>query len=252
MPTTLRLAFPHDKTAAAVRLDHSDDLDAALKQIGLAPARRVLVLVGGAGKLAEADFQRLKPFFEDVLVPLATDEDMMVIDGGTDAGTMRLMGQARYRARASFNLIGVAAIGTVVLPHMRPSSPNVATLESNHSHFVLVPGNSWGAEAPWLVRVASALARDVPSATVLVNGGEIAWHDAQASVDAYRPLLVVAGSGRTADVVVRVQRGEADDPRAAALLASGLVQVLDPAVGPSAMRQVLNRVLGLAPVADQA
>lgn len=252
MPTSLEFAFSQGRTATAVSLDHSDDLAAALEQIGLTPPRRVLVLIGGAGKLAEADFQRLQPFFEDVLVPLAAEEDITVIDGGTDVGTMRLIGQARDQARASFNLIGVAAIGTVVLPNMRPSTPNAASLESNHSHFVLVPGDRWGAEAPWLARVATTLASDLPSATVLINGGEIAWSDAQASVDAHRPLLVVAGSGRTADMVVRAQRGEADEPRAAALLASGLVQVLDLADGPSAMRQMLNRVLGTAPVANQA
>ncbi len=246
MPVTLRITFSNGRSAPAVHVAAGNELPTALQEIGLEPPRRVLVLVGGAGKLPEDTAARLHPFFDSVLVPLAADEGVAVIDGGTDAGIMRLMGLARRRNPA-FDLIGVAAAGTVILPGTAPSSRNAALLEPNHSHFVLVPGDTWGAEVPWISRVATTLAADLPSVTVLINGGEIAWQDVQASLQAGRRVLVVSGSGRTADVLVAACGGELGDVRAVELLSSGLLGVLDPSEGTLAMRHALCQALELAP-----
>ena len=61
------------------------------------------------------------------------------------------------------------------------------------------------------------LARDRRSLTLLVNGGEIALRDAAASVAERRAVLVVVGSGRTADTIgrdVRRRTGDADTQEA--------------------------------------
>ena len=63
-----------------------------------------------------------------------------------------------------------------------------------------MPGEQWGAEAPWIARTATVLAGTAGSITVLVNGGQIAYSDVQQSVEARRPVLVISGSGGTADV----------------------------------------------------
>jgi hypothetical protein len=63
--------------------------------------------------------------------------------------------------------------------------------------------------------------------TVLVNGGEIAWEDVAQSVKASRPVLVIEGSGRTADSLARALHGEATDERAQRLVASGLLRLVD-------------------------
>jgi hypothetical protein len=47
-------------------------------------------------------------------------------------------------------------------------------LQKDHTHFILTPGSDWGDEAPWLSRLASVLAGDAPSLTLLINGGAIA------------------------------------------------------------------------------
>jgi hypothetical protein len=187
--------FPSGQHARAVRVQQQPELEQALITLGLNRGRPVLVLVGGADDLPKAS--RLSPLFDEI-VAVCTLLGACVVDGGTDAGIMRLAGRARAAAGASFPLVGVAAEGTVAIPG-RGAHEGVASLEPNHSHFILVPGSEWGDEVPWLGRVADALAGDSPAATLLVNGGEIARRDVEASVRAGRPVVVASGSGRVAD-----------------------------------------------------
>jgi hypothetical protein len=56
-----------------------------------------------------------------------------VIDGGTDAGVMQLIGRARAASGGRFPLIGVAAEGTVMVPGAGTSSPDATELEPNHT-----------------------------------------------------------------------------------------------------------------------
>ncbi len=99
---------------------------------------------------------------------------------------------------------------------------DAVALERNHTHFVLVPGAEWGDESPWVARVASALAAGRGSATVLVNGGETAWLDVEHSIEAGRAVVVIGGSGRTADTIAAAVDGDPiADPRARSLVESG-------------------------------
>ena len=118
---------------------------------------------------------RLFPIFVEVLAPLAEDLGAAIVDGGTDAGVMRLMGQARHETNATFPLVGVSAVGTVVLPGASSSPPDAAPLEPHHTHFILVPGSEWGDESPWLPRVASGLADRSPSAHRSPRSGVPRW-----------------------------------------------------------------------------
>lgn len=244
MPTPWPLHFEDDRTAWAVQLEEPDELPAALAALGLHPPRTVVVVVGGAGGLKDADLDRLGPLFESGLIPVITRLGAVAVDGGTWSGVMRLLGEARSdgRAGAGFHLVGVAASGTVTLPGGQPPRDDAAPLDPNHSHFVLVPGKDWGAESSWIARVATALAGDRPSATVLVNGGEIAYADIGRSLDAGRPVLAVAGSGRTADELAAALRGDPADERAVALAESKLVEAV-PADDPSGLARTLAAAL---------
>jgi hypothetical protein len=239
------ISFENGHHATVIEPGTLAALPVALQQIGLELPRRTLVLVGGAGKMAEADLRQLRPLFEEVLGPMIAAEQVAIVDGGTDVGVMRLAGDTRRKLQRAFDLIGIAAVGTVIVPGRASPSPDAAPLEPNHSHFILVPGSEWGVEAPWIARAASILAHNLPSATLLINGGEIAWQDVTESIKAARPVLVVAGSGRTADMLVDVLQGKRSDPRAKAVIATGLLHVLDPQGGTEALRQVVRRVLGL-------
>ncbi|PYK19716.1 MAG: hypothetical protein DME55_04275, partial [Verrucomicrobia bacterium] len=74
---------------------------------------------------------------------------------------------------------------------------NGASLEPNHSHFILVESDEWGGETGTMFKVAKAL--NVPVATMLINGGQIAGSEALQSVRNGWQLFVIEGSGRFAD-----------------------------------------------------
>jgi len=164
------------------------------------------------------------------IVPMLDRWDVAVVDGGTDSGVMQLMGDARAAVGASFALVGVAARATVAVDRTDRSGPGEVALEPHHTHVVLVPGDTWGDESPWLSHVATLIAGGHPSATLVVNGGEITYDDIGNGVAVGRPVIVLAGTGRTADAIaVAATGGSADDSadeRATRLAASPLVRIV--------------------------
>jgi hypothetical protein len=133
-----------DIQAPRIRIIGTDEIAAALHNAGLRPDRAVIVLVGGADGMGEKDFETVAQVLRDEVVPVAERRNAVVIDGGTDAGPMHLIGQARAASGDRFPLIGVAAEGTVMVPGAVTSSPDAAELEPNHTLFLLVPGTQWG------------------------------------------------------------------------------------------------------------
>jgi SLOG in TRPM, prokaryote len=212
------------RSAQAVRVCAIDDLALAAGKLEVG-GRAVLVVIGGASGMSPHETRRLEPLFRGVLAPLAQRLDATVIDGGTDVGVIRLMGTARSEGGWHFPLIGVL-VDDLVNCSSTSHAPAV-DLEPHHTHFVLVPGSEWGEEAPWLARFATAAAASNGSATVLVNGGEIAVADVRHSIEASRHVAVLDGSGRAADALAAGVRGEWADPSVTALAASGMVHVVD-------------------------
>lgn len=205
-------------------VDKPDDLVQYVQEADLGEPRMTLVIVGGASGL-DADQQvQLDSLFHRVLAPLAEEMQLYVVDGGTDAGVMRLMGHARTAIHGTFPLIGVAPRSLVHLPDRPVSHPDASTLEPNHTHCILVPGDNWGDESPWISELATCLSGDHESMTILINGGSVTVQDAYASVNAGREIVIIAGSGRIADDIVEalrykiVEGKEIDDPRIAKLV----------------------------------
>lgn len=240
---SLRFALGEGPEVRAVRIHIPDELPDALRELGLGRGRPVIALVGGADGLDNSDLVRLRPLFVEGLAPLARDLGACVVDGGTDAGVMRLMGEARGGTGSGFPLVGVVAAGTVDLPGEPNLRPDAAPLEPHHSHFVLVPGSRWGDESPWLARVAGTLAGGSPSITVLVNGGKTTREDASLSVTSGRTVIAVAGSGGAADVLAGAVGGGSDEEWARGLAGSGFVRVVELLAGPDALVQVSKKLL---------
>ncbi|MFN6499469.1 MAG: hypothetical protein RMX65_021085 [Nostoc sp. DedQUE01] len=226
MKNSLKLTFDNGQTALAIQVNQQAELPNALKQIGLSDSRPVLVVVGGASNISETDFLRIQRLFVEVLAPIVETLGAYVVDGGTDAGVMRLMGAARTQIGAKFALVGVTPESKVALPD-ELKADDLTALEPNHTHFVLVPGSDWGDESPWISEVATVLAGDTPSVTVLLNGGEITFKDAFSSVNTGRLVVAIAGSGRTADILAGALVGNATDDRAKELAKSGKLQCIN-------------------------
>src|SRR5947207_1003567 len=66
-PAAVRLAGG----ATAVRVEAQEDLGRALAALGLSGSRPVIVVVGGAGALADEDLARLQPLLAEALLPVA-------------------------------------------------------------------------------------------------------------------------------------------------------------------------------------
>lgn len=226
METGFTLDFGQSRTARIIQPQTEADLSNAFAFLELPRSLPALVLIGGASRLSQSDQQLVRSLFIQVLAPLAQTLNAIVIDGGTDVGIMQMMGQARHKSRATFPLLGIAPVGCVALPDQALLNDDMAYLEPHHTHFLLIPGNQWGDEASWIARVASVFAQEQPSVTILINGGEISWLDAQENVDEGRPLITIAGSGRTADALATALDGKVTDPRAQPILASGLLQAI--------------------------
>jgi hypothetical protein len=220
--------FPNKRTAQVVQMQRMEEMPRALLALGIQYPRPTLVLIGGASGIRVDEMISLRQLFREVLAPMFKALHVVVVDGGTDAGTMQLMGQVRGEIGGTFPLIGVAAAGTVALSEVALARPHNELLEPHHSHFLLIPGSNWGDESTWIARVAAEIAQGKPSVTLLVNGGEIAWDDITQSVESHRPVVVIKGSGRTADKLASAMQGDMVDDRAHRLGASGLLQIVDP------------------------
>ncbi|MCL6435489.1 MAG: hypothetical protein K6T90_15010 [Leptolyngbyaceae cyanobacterium HOT.MB2.61] len=247
MEKPFTITFPTGATAEVVQVDPSVDLQVLVREMGLERHQPVLVVIGGASKLSQADFNRVRRLFTEVLAPLAEKWQATVIDGGTDAGVMRLMGQARLEEGGTFPLVGVIPIGLAILPGQSAPSSDAAPLEPNHTHFVLIPGSNWGDESAWIANLATTLSNAADSVTVLINGGEVSWIDASQSIQSERSLIVVAGSGRTADVLATALRGNITDSRAEAIVASGLVRAIDLDTGADTLAKMIEEIFAPKP-----
>ena len=243
MTSPFRVELADAGWAPAMHATQAKQSRTALDELGLHPPRPTVVVVGGAAGLKEAHTDRLRAVFAVGIAPVMENYRAVGVDGGTRSRVVRLFGEARASAQATFPLVGVVTAGTVKLPPEDASRYVKTRLDPNHTHFVIVPGEKWGAEAPWIARRATALAGSARSVTVLVNGGPIAYSDVERSVEAGRPVFVIAGSGRTADVFVGALAGAAADERAAALVDSGLIRSV-PVDQPGVLAEMLAAALG--------
>lgn len=228
------------RRARAVRL--GPDLGSALDALGLAGPRPVLAVIGGAGGMTDADAEALAGLLDGALLPVIAARDLAVVDGGTDNGVMRLMGRARSATGAGFPLLGVAAEGTVALPGDPDGARDGWPLEPNHTHFLLVPGDRFGDESKWLAGAATRIAGRSPAVTVLINGGAISFDDVSRSLADGRPVLVLEGTGRTADRIAAARHGDRGDQPATRLADSPLLQTA-PVADIPAVRAVLEELL---------
>lgn len=226
MTAAFDIAFPRGTSARAVEVERPEELDAFARALTRGGTSASIVVIGGAEGLAAGDERRLSPLFRDVLAELAFRFRAAVLDGGTDVGVMRLMGNGRRESGRDFPLVGVAPAALVAVPG-RTAPAGTARLEPNHTHFVLVPGERWGDEGPWLERLGTLIGGGTRSATVLVNGGDVARREAERSVAAGRPVVVLAGSGRTADELADAAAGRPCDEASARIASSGLVRPVD-------------------------
>lgn len=176
--------------AANISNDH--EIQEALTELEIPRPRTVIVLVGGAGGIGFLDKFPMKKAV-GIVAQLAEKSGSVVVDGGTQAGIMTEIGVQRKKNKFTFPLVGV--VFDALLMKEAPAS----ILDANHTHFLLIPGDDWGAESSWISKIATAIAGGEKSLTVLVNGGNISRSDVEYSLMENRPTAVMRGTGRLAD-----------------------------------------------------
>jgi hypothetical protein len=242
------LSLATGRHALAAPVSDPFGLPAALAALGLCAPRPVLVLVGGANGLDAG----LRPILARVfwtLIPALRAVGAAVVDGGTRAGVMALLGEAA--ADSGLALVGVAAVGTVRLPPVTGAGAagggevdHRADLDPGHGRFLLVPGTAWGDESPWLAAAASALAGRMPSLTLVAGGGAVTARDLREGLRVGRPALVLAGTGGIADSVAAQHRAGGPLPFDLPRHAAAEIEVMDLADAVAELPPLLLRVLG--------
>ena len=198
--------FSSGQLAKILKVDEDADYGRALLTAGLHGHTPTLLVIGGASKMTRESESKLLKFFNNTLADLSERAGITVLDGGTDAGVIHMMGQARQHISGQFNLVGVAPLDRVIFPIGTPpvstdEEDSPVALEPHHTHFFLVPGENWGSESRWLANFSSVLAGSFPSMTLLINGGQVSLQDLKTNLELGRQVTIVAGSGRLADAV---------------------------------------------------
>ena len=123
-----------------------DDPQMILRRLGFAHPRPALFVSGGARQLA-AEHEELAAELLRGVARAAAALGLALVTGGTNSGVMALLGAACAALPQPPSLIGV-------LPSGMLAQRGAAILEQNHTHFLLVEGEQWGAESGWLARLA--------------------------------------------------------------------------------------------------
>ncbi|MBX2865939.1 MAG: hypothetical protein KTR27_20505 [Leptolyngbyaceae cyanobacterium MAG.088] len=208
--------FSNGQLAKILKLADGTDCEQALSTVGLQGPVPTLLVIGGASNMTPESQSKLLQFFNSTLASLSERLGITVLDGGTDAGVIHMMGQARNHIKGQFNLVGVAPLNRVIFPiDVKPTQASddgnyaPVKLEPHHTHFFLVPGETWGSESQWLAKFSSVLAGHFPSMTLLINGGQVSLKDLKLNLELGRRVTIIAGSGRLADAVADTISGVA-------------------------------------------
>jgi hypothetical protein len=204
-------------------LDGPADLAAALK---LGDPRPVILLFGGADDLSDAVKPRLRWMFTRGIARAAAEIGAAVIDGGTSAGVMEVMGAANADVgpRAS-PLIGVAPAALV---SVNGAAPAAVALDPNHSHAVLTLGQQWGDERDTMLALAAVLARGKGVIAVVAGGGDATLLEVREAVRRRWRVLVVKDTGGVADRIAPLVGTASDitDPVLAEIVRDGTLDVV--------------------------
>jgi hypothetical protein len=224
------ITFPNGNPARLVTASPEASARGLLEELGFGQPKSLIMLTGGADELDDALKAQLDPLFVSI-ARAAAELGALIIDGGTSAGIMQMMGRSMAEQKRKTPLLGVAPREQVSYPGgpVEAEVEGKVALEPNHSHFVLVEGKDWGDEVETMYGLAEELSRSVPVLTLLINGGPVAKQELLESVRRGWPIIVIEGSGRLADEVARLWR-EKSEPEESAQLAEikdpQLVQII--------------------------
>jgi hypothetical protein len=202
--------FSNGNHAQALLVPVGAQVDGMASVLGIQAPGNVILIAGGASAMGKESDNELFPLLMNGIVHPATSLDALILDGGTQTGVMALIGLGVAQQQHRPTLLGVAADGMVLYPGKTTgTNEHAVPLDPNHSHFILVETDTWGQETKTMYELVRFLSREHASVAILVNGGEIARKEALYNVRQGRPLIIIEGSGRTADEIAHAMHDAA-------------------------------------------
>jgi hypothetical protein len=246
--TLFNVTFPNGQTAQAVRIHQGESPKRALGLLGFSINRPVIFISGGASKMSDRDIDLTQKIITEV-AHFAEEHNILVIDGGTESGVMKMIGDTRDRLGYQFPLVGISPLGVVSFPNY-PNPKSEAELEDNHTHFILVEGESWGDETVTIINAAYMISGEnqYPAVGILVNGGKIAMQEMYLAstyphVKKHMALVIIEGSGRAADEISTAYRTGVHEqqPVLKAIISGADIELVSTVEGPEMIRNRLNK-----------
>ena len=105
------IVFPNKNAAKLVTASRGTPMATLINSLGISPPKNLILVIGGADKLDEKLTSRLTQLFSRGIARAAADAEPLIVDGGTQAGVMQIMGQSIADRGHKSSLLGVAAAG---------------------------------------------------------------------------------------------------------------------------------------------
>jgi len=226
--TTKKIVFENNREAIAVLPAANSSAEEVAAALAIAQPQTLLLIIGGADDLEAKVRDRLIQLFGRGVARAAVEMNSLIIDGGTESGVMKMVGQGVADRGFKSTLIGVAPLGQVKFPGSEGAGTNA--LDPNHSHFVLVEGKEFGDETGMIFKLADWFRSNAksPAVVLLAGGGDITRREALQAVRQNLPLIVVEGSGGVADEIATAWKARPDlpdDPVMAEIIADGNIEL---------------------------
>ncbi len=179
--------------------------------------KSVILVFGGASGSLDVSLSSITILHQilDSILQYASDNEAIIIDGGTKSGIMEIVGQRASELDLNRKLIlGVAPAELISLSNSNDPDHDVknsdknenhkVSLDPNHTHFVLVEGDRWGDETTKLFEIATSLAAadNTPVVAILAGGGKISKKEVLFCINQNWPLIVIEKTGYLADEIV--------------------------------------------------
>jgi TRPM family ion channel/conflict system pore-forming effector with SLATT domain/uncharacterized protein DUF4231 len=202
-----------------------------------------VLVCGGAETLEARHTARLRQLLGRGVARAAAQMTAVIVDGGTRAGVMEVMGLAVADGGHKTPLIGVAPQGQV-----DPTGTDAlrAALDPNHSHIVLAPERDWGGERELLFSLVTAVAGNKPVVVVAAGGGELTLAEVLQAVRHRWPVILIEGVGGVTDELAALARqrpATIDEPARAEIADEGELSIFPLGGAPDALARRVERAV---------